>query len=171
MSYLHGMALRIWSSFWRREGSAGMDMWNAPMVKTHLWQTRLPLTYRFMESVGKKNNELILLLLNQELLKWSLVAMTELKKKKKKCITSAYLQCPFHSGEQAMSLGPLVLLSVSIYIIICSYGHAGQVFLGTNQNKAMWIKCLAQGYNTWCSGGSWSPVWCFATSPQVSLWN
>ena len=26
MSYLHGLALRIWTSFWRREGSAGMDM-------------------------------------------------------------------------------------------------------------------------------------------------
>ena len=26
MSYLCGLALRIWTSFWRREGSAGMDM-------------------------------------------------------------------------------------------------------------------------------------------------
>ena len=34
-------------SFWRREGLAGMDMWNAPMV-----QSRQPLTYRLMESVG-----------------------------------------------------------------------------------------------------------------------
>ena len=42
-----GLALRIWISFWRREGSAGMDMWNAPMV-----QSRQPLTYRLMESVG-----------------------------------------------------------------------------------------------------------------------
>ena len=40
-------ALKIWTSFWRREGSAGMDMWNAPMV-----QSRQPLTYRLMESMG-----------------------------------------------------------------------------------------------------------------------
>ena len=32
LSYLHGLALRIWTSFWRREGSAGMDMWNALMM-------------------------------------------------------------------------------------------------------------------------------------------
>ena len=47
MSYLRGLALRIWTSFWRREDSDGMDMWNAPMV-----QSRQPLTYRSMESVG-----------------------------------------------------------------------------------------------------------------------
>ena len=47
MSYLRGLALRIWTSFWRREGSAGIDMWNAPMV-----QSSQPLTYRLMESVG-----------------------------------------------------------------------------------------------------------------------
>ena len=47
MSYLCGLALRIWTSFWRRAGSDGMDMWNAPMV-----QSRQPLTYRLMESVG-----------------------------------------------------------------------------------------------------------------------
>ena len=47
MSYLHGFALRIWTSFWRREGSAGMDMWNTPMV-----QSRQPFTYRLRESVG-----------------------------------------------------------------------------------------------------------------------
>ena len=47
MSYLCGLALRIWTSFWRREGSTGMDMWNAPVV-----QLRQPLTYRLMESVG-----------------------------------------------------------------------------------------------------------------------
>ena len=34
MSYLHGLALRIWTLFWRREGSDGMDMWNAPMVQS-----------------------------------------------------------------------------------------------------------------------------------------
>ena len=44
---LHGLALGIWTSFWRREGPAGMDMWNAPMA-----QSRQPLTYRLMESVG-----------------------------------------------------------------------------------------------------------------------
>ena len=27
MNYLRGLALRIWTSFWRREGSPGMDMW------------------------------------------------------------------------------------------------------------------------------------------------
>ena len=32
VNYLRGLALRIWTSFWRREGSAGMDMWNAPVV-------------------------------------------------------------------------------------------------------------------------------------------
>ena len=47
VSYLHGLALRIWTSFWRREGSAGRDMWNAPMV-----QSRQPFTYRLMGSVG-----------------------------------------------------------------------------------------------------------------------
>ena len=47
MSYLCGLALRIWSSFWRREDSDGMDMWNAPMV-----QSRQPLKYRLTESVG-----------------------------------------------------------------------------------------------------------------------
>ena len=44
MSYLCGLALRTWTSFWRREGSDDMDMWNAPMVQ--------PLTYRLIESVG-----------------------------------------------------------------------------------------------------------------------
>ena len=47
MSYLRGLALRIWTSIWRREGSDGMDMWNAPMV-----QSRQPFTYRLRESVG-----------------------------------------------------------------------------------------------------------------------
>ena len=47
MSYLRGLVLKIWNSFWRREGSAGMDMWNTPMV-----QSRQPLTYRLMESMG-----------------------------------------------------------------------------------------------------------------------
>ena len=46
-SYLCGLALRIWTSFWRREDSDGMDMWNTPMV-----QSGQPLTYRLMESVG-----------------------------------------------------------------------------------------------------------------------
>ena len=46
VNYLRGLALRIWISFWRREGSAGMDMWNAPMV-----QSRQPFTYRLRESV------------------------------------------------------------------------------------------------------------------------
>ena len=47
MIYLCGWALRIWTSFWRREDFDGMDMWNAPVV-----QSRQPLTYRLMESVG-----------------------------------------------------------------------------------------------------------------------
>ena len=47
MSYLCSLALRIWTSFWRREDSDGMDMWNAPMV-----QSRQPLTYRLTESMG-----------------------------------------------------------------------------------------------------------------------
>ena len=47
MSYLCGLALRIWTSFWRREDFDGMDMWNAPVV-----QSTQPLTYRLMESVG-----------------------------------------------------------------------------------------------------------------------
>ena len=47
MSYLCGLALRIWTSFWRREGSDGMNMCNTPMV-----QSKQPMTYRLMESVG-----------------------------------------------------------------------------------------------------------------------
>ena len=47
MSYLCGLALRIWTSFWRREDSDGLDMWNAPMM-----QSKQPLTCRLMESVG-----------------------------------------------------------------------------------------------------------------------
>ena len=47
MSYLWGLALRIWSSFWRREDPYVMYMWNAPMV-----QSRQPLTYRLMKSMG-----------------------------------------------------------------------------------------------------------------------
>ena len=39
--------LRIWTSFWKSKGFTGMDMWNAPIV-----QSRQPLTYRLMESVG-----------------------------------------------------------------------------------------------------------------------
>ena len=33
MSYLHGLALRIWTSFWRREGSIGMDMNNGAVKR------------------------------------------------------------------------------------------------------------------------------------------
>ena len=47
VSYLCGLALRIWTSFWRRDDTDGMDMWNAPIV-----QSKQPLTYRLMESVG-----------------------------------------------------------------------------------------------------------------------
>ena len=47
LSYLHGSELKTWTSYWKREGSAGKDMWNAPTV-----QSRQPLTYRLMESVG-----------------------------------------------------------------------------------------------------------------------
>ena len=46
-NYLCGLALRIWTSFWGREGSAGMDRWNTPMV-----QSRQLLTYRLRESMG-----------------------------------------------------------------------------------------------------------------------
>ena len=41
MSYLCDLALRIWTSFWRRED------WNTTVL-----QSRQPLTYRLMESVG-----------------------------------------------------------------------------------------------------------------------
>ena len=47
MSYLRGLALRIWTAFWRREDFDGMDMWNAPMV-----QSKQLVTYRLMDSVG-----------------------------------------------------------------------------------------------------------------------
>ena len=47
VNYFRGLAVRIWTLFWRREGSAGMDMWNAPMV-----QSRQPFAYRLRESVG-----------------------------------------------------------------------------------------------------------------------
>ena len=36
MSYLRGLALRIWTAFWRREGYFGMDMWN---TQDSLWHT------------------------------------------------------------------------------------------------------------------------------------
>ena len=45
VSYLRSLALRTWTSSWRREGSAGMDTWNAAKV-----QSSLPVTYRLMES-------------------------------------------------------------------------------------------------------------------------
>ena len=47
LSYLRSLALRTWISSWRREGCAGMDIWNAPTL-----QSRQPVTYRLMESVG-----------------------------------------------------------------------------------------------------------------------
>ena len=47
MSYLCSLAPVIWTAFWKREDSDGMDMWKAPMV-----QSGQPLTYRLMESVG-----------------------------------------------------------------------------------------------------------------------
>ena len=47
MSYLRGLALRIWTLFWRTADSDGMDMWNALMV-----QSRQLFTYRLRESVG-----------------------------------------------------------------------------------------------------------------------
>ena len=47
VSYLWGLVLRSWISFWRRENSDDMDMWNTPMVLS-----RQPLTYRLMESIG-----------------------------------------------------------------------------------------------------------------------
>ena len=47
VNYLRGLALSIWTSFWRGEGSAGMDMWNTPMV-----QSRQPFAYRLKESMG-----------------------------------------------------------------------------------------------------------------------
>ena len=47
VSFLHDLALRIWTSFWRRDGSPSMDMWNAPVV-----QSRQPFTYRLRESMG-----------------------------------------------------------------------------------------------------------------------
>ena len=48
MSYLRCLALKIWTSFWRRESSFGMDVWNAPMV-----QSKQILTYRLMERPGR----------------------------------------------------------------------------------------------------------------------
>ena len=47
LSYLHGSELKTWTSYWKRGGSAGLNMWNAPTV-----QSRQPLTYRLMESMG-----------------------------------------------------------------------------------------------------------------------
>ena len=44
LSYLQASELKTWTSYWKREGSAGMDMWNAPTVQS--------LTYRLMEGVG-----------------------------------------------------------------------------------------------------------------------
>ena len=45
VSYLRALALSIWTSSWRREGSAGMD------VECLKMQSRQPLTYRLLESV------------------------------------------------------------------------------------------------------------------------
>ena len=50
----------------------------------------------------------ILLLQNQELLKWMILSLVAMTKLKKCCITNAYLQWLFHSGERAMSHWPLV---------------------------------------------------------------
>ena len=47
MSYLCSLTLKTWTSSRRREGSAGMDMWNAPTV-----QSSQPVSYRLMESLG-----------------------------------------------------------------------------------------------------------------------
>ena len=47
LNFLCCLALRIWTSFWRREGCPGMGIWNAPMV-----QSRQPFTYRLRERVG-----------------------------------------------------------------------------------------------------------------------
>ena len=47
MSYLHSLALRIWTSSWRREGSTDMHTLHTPRV-----QSRNPVTYRLMESEG-----------------------------------------------------------------------------------------------------------------------
>ena len=41
------IALKTWTSSSKREGSAGMDTWNAPTV-----QSRQPLTYRLLEIVS-----------------------------------------------------------------------------------------------------------------------
>ena len=49
LSYLHGSALKTWTSSWKGEGSAGMDRWNTPTV-----QLRQPLTYRLLESMGQR---------------------------------------------------------------------------------------------------------------------
>ena len=46
MSYLRSLAFRIWTSFWWREESSGMDRWNA-----QTGQLRHPVTYRLIESV------------------------------------------------------------------------------------------------------------------------
>ena len=47
MSYLCSLALRIWTSFWSRENSDGMDMWNAPMVVKTAFDIN-----RLMENMG-----------------------------------------------------------------------------------------------------------------------
>ena len=47
LSYLRSFALRIWTSFFRREGFAGMDVWTTPLV-----QSRQAWTYGLMESLG-----------------------------------------------------------------------------------------------------------------------
>ena len=41
------LGIEIWTSFWRRDGSASMEMWNAPIV-----QSRQPMTYRLTGSMG-----------------------------------------------------------------------------------------------------------------------
>ena len=71
-----------------------------------------------------------------------------------------HFQCPCHRCCQAYEQNDptrqiKIYLSFFFYLWVCLHtqGHFWQAFFGRNQYLAMWIKCLAQGHNTWCSLG------------------
>ena len=79
--------------------------WDSTVRIESLSNVQAPLTK------VNNNSSHIILLLNQELLKLTILLFVARSELEKCCITFAYLQCLFHSGERALMHGPLVLLS------------------------------------------------------------